>query len=344
MSKLSLSVEKAAREARAVVPAEPEILPTSRARLSETSLELPPDYSFEEWEQLGVALGRMERSVQWWVGDWIRFGESRFGEKYAQAMDATGKEYGTLATTVWVAEHIDTSRRRENLSWGHHREVAALEPAEQDRWLDEAEAEGMSVMDLRSAVKRGRVAIAAPGSLPAGKYAVILADPPWRYDFIATDAMRAVENQYPTLDADAIACLEDVDGRSVADLAADDAVLFMWATNPKLAEALTVIEGWGFKYTTNLAWVKDRIGMGYWARQRHELLLVAVRGEMPPPPEHLRRDSVIEAPRRAHSEKPSAVHEYIEAVWPDVPKVELFAREARPGWALFGNQAPEAAA
>jgi N6-adenosine-specific RNA methylase IME4 len=216
--------------------------------------------------------------------------------------------------------------------------VAKLEPAEQDVWLDTAEAGDLSVMDLRKAIKRARVLTATPGSLPAGKFAVLLADPPWRYEFNATDASRAIENHYPTLEAEDIAGLLDADGRAVADLAADDAVLFMWATNPKLAEALSVIEGWGFTYTTNLAWVKDRIGMGYWTRQRHELLLVAVRGEMSPPPEHLRPDSVIEAPRRAHSEKPPAVHEFIEAIWPDAPKVELFAREERPGWAVFGNQ------
>jgi N6-adenosine-specific RNA methylase IME4 len=237
-----------------------------------------------------------------------------------------------------VASRVETSRRREVLSWSHHKEVAALEPAEQDAWLDRAEAEGWTRMDLRSAIKRGRVLAAPAASLPAGKFAVLLADPPWQYDFSPTDAARAIENHYPTLTADEIACLEDADGRPVADLAADDAVLYMWATNPKVAEALTVIEGWGFRYVTNLAWVKDRIGMGYWARQRHELLLVATRGEMAPPPEHLRPDSVIEAPRRAHSEKPDAVHEFIEAIWPDVPKVELFAREARDGWAVFGNQ------
>jgi N6-adenosine-specific RNA methylase IME4 len=174
-------------------------------------------------------------------------------------------------------------------------------------------------------------------ALPAGKFAVLLADPPWRYDFIEADN-RAIENQYPTLTADEIVGYRDADERAVTDLPGDDAVLFLWATNPKVPEAMRVLEGWGFRYVTNLAWVKDRIGMGYWARQRHELLLVGVRGEFSPPPEHLRPGSVIEAPRRAHSQKPPAVHEFIEAVWPHLPKVEVFAREPRPGWAGFGNQ------
>ncbi len=175
-----------------------------------------------------------------------------------------------------------------------------------------------------------------PLLLPAGKFAVLLADPPWRYDFVEADN-RAIENQYPTLTADEIACYEDAEGRPVADLPADDAVLYLWATNPKLLEAITVLEGWGFRYVTNLAWVKDKIGMGYWARQRHELLLVGVRGEFSPPPPELRPDSVIEAPRTAHSAKPVTVHEFIETVWPDLPRVEIFGRNNRPGWVVFGN-------
>jgi N6-adenosine-specific RNA methylase IME4 len=176
--------------------------------------------------------------------------------------------------------------------------------------------------------------------LPAGKYAILLADPPWQYDFVEADN-RAIENQYPTLTADQIACYEDSEGRSIADVAADDAVLFLWATNPKLTEAMTVIRGWGFEYLTNMVWVKDRIGMGYWARARHELLLIARRGAMSPPAVDLRPDSVIEAPRGAHSAKPASVYELLEAIWPDTPKVEIFGRNTRPGWATYGNQVPE---
>lgn len=176
-----------------------------------------------------------------------------------------------------------------------------------------------------------------PLLLPAGKYSILLADPPWQYDFVEADN-RAIENQYPTLTADAIACYEDADGRPVADLPGADAVLFLWATNPKLVEALTVLEGWGFTYVTNMAWVKDKIGMGYWARQRHELLLIGRRGDMSPPPPDLRPDSVIEYPRGAHSAKPPNVHELIDRVWPDHRKVEVFGRQERPGWEVFGNQ------
>lgn len=161
------------------------------------------------------------------------------------------------------------------------------------------------------------------------KYAVIYADPPWRYDFSPTDA-RAIENQYPTMDTAEIAALEVP--------AADDAVLFMWATNPKLTQAFQVLEGWGFEYVTNMVWVKDRIGMGYYARSRHELLLIAKRGQLATPEPSNRPDSVIQAKRGQHSAKPDEVYDLLEQMYPELPKVELFCRRPRDGWDAWGNE------
>ncbi len=78
--------------------------------------------------------------------------------------------------------------------------------------------------------------------------------------------------------------------------------------------------------------------MGYYFRQRHELLYVATRGAMPAPAPAARVDSVIEAPRQAHSAKPDSVYEVIERMYPTLPRVELFARQRREGWAAWGNQ------
>ena len=164
---------------------------------------------------------------------------------------------------------------------------------------------------------------------PERRYAVIYADPPWRYDFSSTDA-RAVENQYPTMDAGDIAKLEVP--------AADDAVLFMWATNPKLTQAFEVLSGWGFDYVTNMVWVKDRIGMGYYARSRHELLLIAKRGQLAVPEPTDRPDSVIEAPRTRHSAKPELVYGLLERMYPGLPKLEMFCRSPRDGWDAWGNE------
>ena len=118
--------------------------------------------------------------------------------------------------------------------------------------------------------------------------------------------------------------------------AAADAVLFLWATAPKLPDALQVLAAWGFEYRTSAVWVKHRPGMGYYFRGRHELLLVGRRGEMPVPEASCRPDSVIEAPRRGHSQKPALVYELLEQMYPSAATLELFARAARAGWESWG--------
>lgn len=120
--------------------------------------------------------------------------------------------------------------------------------------------------------------------------------------------------------------------------ATDNATLFLWATSPKLMEAMEVIDAWGFDYKTCMVWVKDRIGMGYYARQRHELLLIATRGRPAAPLPSNRPDSVILSPRERHSAKPEQVYTMIEKMYPNLNKCELFARNLRPGWESWGNE------
>jgi N6-adenosine-specific RNA methylase IME4 len=162
-------------------------------------------------------------------------------------------------------------------------------------------------------------------------YPVIYADPPWRYEHSISNS-REIENQYPTME------LDDICALPVGDIAARDAILFIWATSPKLTESLRVVEAWGFNYRTNMVWVKDKIGMGYYARQRHELLLIATRGELPTPEPANRPDSVMEFPRTEHSKKPFEVYEIIEKMYPEYSKLELFARERRDNWEVWGNE------
>jgi len=164
------------------------------------------------------------------------------------------------------------------------------------------------------------------------RYPVIYADPPWRYDDNSTDPSRAIENQYPTMPLEELCLLP------VQQIATPDAILFMWATNPLLAKAIRLIDAWGFYYQTNMVWVKDRIGMGYWVRQQHELLLIATRGNMPHPRPADRHASAIAATRTGHSTKPECFYSIIESMYPELPKIELFARSRRENWAHWGNQ------
>jgi N6-adenosine-specific RNA methylase IME4 len=161
------------------------------------------------------------------------------------------------------------------------------------------------------------------------KYQIIYADPPWRYDFSKSDS-RKIENQYPTMTVEDICALQ-----VPSDV---NSILFLWATSPKLLEALKVMEAWGFKYKSQAIWDKQVMGMGYWFRGRHELLLVGVKGKMSPPPQSLRIASVISQKRDRHSAKPIIVREYITSWYPESSKLEMFARVAAEGWDVFGNQ------
>jgi N6-adenosine-specific RNA methylase IME4 len=141
-------------------------------------------------------------------------------------------------------------------------------------------------------------------------YPVIYADPPWRRPEGTSTPNREIENQYPTMTAEAICALP------VSTLATEAAVLFLWSVAPNLPEALTVMAAWRFEYATSMVWVKHAIGTGYWVRNRHELLLIGSRGGMPHPAPSARPDSVIEAPRREHSRKPDEAYELIEGMYP----------------------------
>jgi hypothetical protein len=112
--------------------------------------------SFERWVLLGRRLGKIGRGIGWWIGDWLRFGNHLYGEKYAQASRITGYDVQTLMNMVYVASSIESSRRREELSFSHHAEVAALPSDEQDQWLRRAEETRLSVHDLRLMLRTSR--------------------------------------------------------------------------------------------------------------------------------------------------------------------------------------------
>lgn len=169
------------------------------------------------------------------------------------------------------------------------------------------------------------------------RYPIIYADPPWRYENPPMGGTnRSIENHYPTM------TLEEICALPVAELATDDAMLYLWATAPKLAECMEVIAAWGFEYRTNIVWDKESIGMGYHARNQHEILLIAKRGNIPPPQAGKQPASVHREKRAEHSAKPVFYYEMIEAAYPQLPKIELFCRSPRDGWTVWGNQADAA--
>ncbi|OAF05444.1 hypothetical protein AYJ54_00630 [Bradyrhizobium centrolobii] len=184
--------------------------------------------------------------------------------------------------------------------------------------------------------ERERELAARQTALPDKRYGVIYADPEWRFEVYSRDTGmdRAADNHYPT------SSTEDICNRPVADIAADDCVLFLWATVPMLPDALRVMDAWDFRYKSHCIWAKDRIGTGYWFRNQHEILLVGTRGNVPAPAMGTQVESLVDAPVGRHSEKPEKFYQLIERYFPSLPKIELNARAARPGWDAWGYEAP----
>jgi N6-adenosine-specific RNA methylase IME4 len=164
--------------------------------------------------------------------------------------------------------------------------------------------------------------------LPDGHFRVILADPPWQYD--NSGFTQSAEFIYPTMTMEAISAL------AVPALAGEDSVLYLWATDPLLPEALAVMKSWGFSYKAKLTWKKNRQpGMGFWFHGYIENLLVGVHGR-PGTPATI-HPNFLEAPVGRHSEKPAEIYGIIESMFPG-PYLELFARNPRKGWTAWGNQ------
>ncbi len=183
--------------------------------------------------------------------------------------------------------------------------------------------------------------------LPCGHYGAILADPPWGFKAWSGPekkvASRGTVAPYQTMEMDAIRSLP------VDRICADDCTLFLWVVWPTLPDAIELISAWGFTYKTcAFSWMKAdpyrlwaleedvRMGLGYWTRANSEVCLLGTRGKAK------RRDNgvrqgIIE-PIRQHSRKPDCVHERIERLVTG-PYLELFARQSRPGWTTWGNEA-----
>lgn len=173
------------------------------------------------------------------------------------------------------------------------------------------------------------------GRLGQKRYGVIYADPPWRFEPYSreTGMDRAADNHYPTMTIEEIKALDIP--------AANDCALFLWATAPMLLEGLDVLARWGFSYRSHLVWEKDRTGTGYWVRNRHELLLIGIRGNVPAPEPGTQPESVIVAPVAGHSVKPEIFAELIERLYPTLPKLEMFTRRRRPDWDAWGAEVPD---
>ena len=183
--------------------------------------------------------------------------------------------------------------------------------------------------------------------LPNKKFDIIYADPPWHYKgklqfdksskskekinlskkiFIST-----AEFKYPTLK------LSELKKIPIQEISKDDCLLFMWTTNPHLAQALELGKAWGFEYrTVAFVWDKMNHNPGQYTLSYCELCLVFKRGRIPKPRGARNVKQLVRSPRKAHSEKPIEVIRGIEKMFPTLDRIELFARRRTEGWSAWG--------
>lgn len=304
--------------------------------ITATGLVLPEDLPYERWVSIGDVLKRMEKSVQWWIGDWLRFGERKYGEMYSQALDVTGYEYSTLANMKWVADRIPFSERSENLSWSHHQQVASLEPGLQIELLDRAEEEGLSVRQLKDEVYNVKYVIDLTDEVippPEGKYRCLVIDPPWP----VTKIVREVRpNQEPRLDYPTMS-LDEIMALDIPNLAEHEqgCHVYLWATQKYLPYAFHLFTHWGVRYECTLTWVKPTGMTPYSWMYNTEHVLFGRIGAL-----KLSRLGLklgFDAPTTYHSAKPDVFYDRVIAASPG-PRLEMFARRQREGFRVWGNE------
>jgi len=172
---------------------------------------------------------------------------------------------------------------------------------------------------------------------PDKKYKIIYADPPWSYENkkVGGHGNAGVINHYSTMSLNEI---KDLPINKIKD---KDCVLFLWAVNPQLPEALELMKYWGFNYKTILTWVKPRSGtihggLGYWFRGYTEHLLMGVFGN--PKAFACQKNNYIIQENLGHSKKPHSFRDLIELATNNLqPRIELFARTKVHGWDVWGN-------
>jgi len=164
-------------------------------------------------------------------------------------------------------------------------------------------------------------------------YKCIVADPPWKENG-GGKIKRGADKHYPLLST------EEISKLNIPAIADKDCWLYLWVTNNFLKEGIQVMESWGFRYINNIAWIKDRFGLGYYLRGNHELCLFGVKGNLKPRVRNI--PSAFETPRRKHSQKPDKFFDLVETMSYG-PRIEVFSRNQRDGWDVFGNEVSNSA-
>jgi N6-adenosine-specific RNA methylase IME4/ParB-like chromosome segregation protein Spo0J len=255
---------------------------------------------------------------------------------------ASGRSRSAIAQDATRAKHIPDVGALAGTSLDKGEELdalAKLSPAQQAPLIERAvSGEQVSAKGAAKAHQRDlrmreltEASRAASAKLGTKLYDVLYIDPPWKFETWSEKGMdRSADNHYPTMSLEELCALKLP--------AAKNCAMYVWTPPAMWPQAIRFIEAHGCKFATEYVWVKDKTGTGYWARNQHESLLLAIKGDMPAPAPSDRVSSVQYFPRGKHSEKPDYYAKMIEKAFPRARRLEMFARKRRPGWDSRGNE------
>lgn len=284
--------------------------------------------------------GAGERTIQRSVGHVETIGEQALAELIDTPLNAT--------VELDALSQLDEARRQD-----------VVERAKAGKDVS-------AVVELKKQRRAGREKALADRirTFPDKRYGLLYVDVPRHFNVRADDTGlgKSPENHYPTMSFDELCALP------IDTIAADDCLLIFWSTAASIIDDIEIMAEWGFvalrprtglgklskpnrvalapvgagAYRSMQVWDKVRIGLGYWFRDRHEFILIGARGNVVPPAQGDQDESLFAETKGKHSEKPDRVAAMIDRLWPNIPKIELFARQSRAGWDVWGLEAPEA--
>lgn len=253
--------------------------------------------TFEQWQECGGFIRKAEGSVHFWIGDWLNYGEQKYGEKYTQAIDETNFSYQTLKNDAYVAKQIDLSRRRDDVSWGIHAEIAPFEPAEQDRLLDKAVNTKMTIQQLRKEKHRLLLEDVRPITttdpnlihgdcltellkLPDNSIDCLITDPPYGIDYQSNHRTATPEFEKIKNDQDQALYLLGQSLEIISHKIKTNSHLYIFCSWKNYPEFKKVVETY-FNIKNLLVWEKNNWSMGdlegNYAEQ-YELIIFAEKG------------------------------------------------------------------
>jgi hypothetical protein len=166
--------------------------PLYRAGMTPTGYSLPEGLTYDEWSEMGPPLVAMAQSAAWWLGDWLRYGEHHYGDKYVQAVEATGYGVSTLKNYQWVADRIPIDERVPDVPFSHHKAVASLDRVPRNKLLREASRGHLTEHEVRDTVRVLKAESAAGGSTSTAPPQELTADQSLREALASLD--RAIED------------------------------------------------------------------------------------------------------------------------------------------------------